>query len=109
MARIYSNSIKYRRTDKCKIAFNVIRRNNIALEIIDNGLGIKTSDLTRVFEKSFTGENGRLVSSSTGMGLYIVKRLCDKLGHKIIIESKYSEYTKVTISFNDEQYYKVVR
>lgn len=43
------------------------------------------------------------------MGLYIVKRLCDKLGHKIIIESKYSEYTKVTISFNDEQYYKVVR
>ena len=82
---------------------------NIALEIIDNGLGIKTSDLTRVFEKSFTGENGRLVSSSTGMGLYIVKRLCDKLGHKIIIESKYSEYTKVTISFNDEQYYKVVR
>lgn len=107
--QIVSNSIKYRRTDKCKIAFNVIRRNNIALEIIDNGLGIKTSDLTRVFEKSFTGENGRLVSSSTGMGLYIVKRLCDKLGHKIIIESKYSEYTKVTISFNDEQYYKVVR
>ena len=58
--QIVSNSIKYRRTDKCKIAFNVIRRNNIALEIIDNGLGIKTSDLTRVFEKSFTGETGVL-------------------------------------------------
>lgn len=107
--QIVSNSIKYHCSDNCKIAFNVIKKNNIALEITDNGRGIKASDLARVFEKSFTGENGRLVSSSTGMGLYIVKRLCDKLGHKIVIESKYGEYTKVTISFNDDQYYKVVR
>ena len=43
------------------------------------------------------------------MGLYIVKRLCDKLGHKIIVESQYNKYTKVTLYFNDDQYYNVVR
>lgn len=107
--QIVSNSIKYRRYDNCKITFNVIKNNNIALEIIDNGIGIKTSDLSRVFDKSFTGENGRLVSSSTGMGLYIVKKLCDKLGHKIVIESEYGKYTKVILYFNNDQYYNVVR
>lgn len=107
--QIVSNSIKYHQRDNCKITFNVIKRNNIALEIIDNGMGIKTSDLSRVFDKSFTGENGHLVSSSTGMGLYIVKRLCDKLGHEIIVESHYGQYTKVTLYFNDNQYYNVVR
>lgn len=107
--QIVSNSIKYHQRDNCKITFNVIKRNNIALEIIDNGMGIKTSDLSRVFDKSFTGENGHLVSSSTGMGLYIVKRLCDKLGHEIIMESHYGQYTKVTLYFNDNQYYNVVR
>lgn len=107
--QIVSNGIKYHRCDNCKITFNVIKRNNIALEIIDNGIGIKISDLSRVFDKSFTGENGHLVSSSTGMGLYIVKRLCDKLGHEIIVESDYDQYTKVIIYFNDNQYYNVVR
>ncbi|MFQ8705775.1 MAG: ATP-binding protein [Thomasclavelia sp.] len=107
--QIVSNSIKYHRQDNCKIIFNVIKNSNIALEIIDNGIGIKKSDLSRVFDKSFTGENGRRVSSSTGMGLYIVKSLCDKLGHKIIIESQYGKYTKVIIYFNDDQYYNVVR
>ncbi|MCR1961543.1 sensor histidine kinase [Thomasclavelia cocleata] len=107
--QIVSNSIKYHCQDNCKIIFKVIKTNNIALEIIDNGIGIKKSDLSKVFNKSFTGENGRLVSSSTGMGLYIVKRLCDKLGHKIIVESQYNKYTKVTLYFNDDQYYNVVR
>ena len=107
--QIVSNSIKYHCQNNCKIIFKVIKTNNIALEIIDNGIGIKKSDLSKVFNKSFTGENGRLVSSSTGMGLYIVKRLCDKLGHKIIVESQYNKYTKVTLYFNDDQYYNVVR
>lgn len=107
--QIVSNSIKYHRQDNRKITFKVVKDNNIALEIIDNGIGIKANDLNRVFEKSFTGQNGRIVSSSTGMGLYIVKRLCDKLGHQIMIESKYGEFTKVTLSFYDDQYYKVVR
>lgn len=47
---------------------------------LDNGIGIPQSDLPRVFEKGFTGQNGRTVHSSTGIGLYLCKRLCDKLG-----------------------------
>lgn len=107
--QIVSNSIKYHGKDNCKIIFNVVKNDNITLEMIDNGLGIKEADIKYVFDKSFTGDNGRLVSTSTGMGLYISKSLCDKLGHKIMIESKVQKYTKVSISFNDEQYYKVVR
>ena len=108
--QIVSNSIKYHGTSACKICFNTYYvGNNIALEIMDNGIGIKDSDLTHVFEQSFTGENGRIVSSSTGMGLYIVKKLCDKLGHQIQIASKQGEYTKVIIYFNNDQYYNVVR
>lgn len=107
--QIISNSIKYHGKDNCKIIFNVVKNNNIILEISDNGLGIKETDIKYVFDKSFTGNNGRLVSASTGMGLYISKSLCNKLGHKIMIESKFQKYTKVSISFNDEQYYKVVR
>ena len=79
------------------------------MEIIDNGIGIDKKELKYVFDKSFTGQNGRLVSSSTGMGLYITKSLFDKLGHKIKIESTIHKYTKVSIYFNDDQYYNVVR
>ena len=105
-----SNSIKYHGESDCLISFNVIQnKNHISLEILDNGIGIKDSELPYVFDKSFTGENGRLVSSATGMGLYIVKNLCHKLGHQIAIESKQGKYTKVIIDFNNEDYYKVVR
>ena len=108
--QIISNSIKYHGESDCLISFNVIQnKNHISLEILDNGIGIKDSELPYVFDKSFTGENGRLVSSATGMGLYIVKNLCHKLGHQIAIESKQGKYTKVIIDFNNEDYYKVVR
>ena len=60
-----------------------------------------------MFEKTFTGENGRTMSKSTGMGLYIVKKLCDKLGHKITIDSIKGEYTDVIISFTKNDFYKI--
>ena len=62
---------------------------------------------SNVFKKSFTGENGRNLSKSTGMGLYIAKRLCDKLGHRILIESEKNEYTIVKIIFGNNDYYKI--
>lgn len=108
--QVVSNSIKYHHQDNCRISFNAYQDNHsIALEIIDNGIGIKAEDLEYVFDKSFTGSNGRAVSSATGMGLYIVKSLCNKLGHHIKIESQYQKYTKVTLYFNDDQYFNVVR
>ena len=65
-------------------------------------------ELPRVFDKSFTGENGREFSKATGMGLYIVKKLCDKLGHAITIESVKGEYTRVKITFYKNDFYKEI-
>ena len=76
------------------------------IEIEDNGIGIPSKDLKRVFDKSFTGSNGRDKVKSTGMGLYIVKKLCNKLGHNIYIESIEKEYTKVIIEFGKNEIYK---
>lgn len=72
---------------------------SVILVIEDNGIGIEPSDLDRVFDKSFTGINGRMGRKSTGMGLYLCRKLCKKLGHVISVESSVGEYTKVRISF----------
>ncbi len=107
--QILSNSLKYRKEKNAKISIRSYETEDlICLEIWDNGRGILESDLPRVFEKSFTGENGRECSSSTGMGLYIVKNLIDKLGHHITISSLPSKYTQVTISFSKTDFYQVV-
>ena len=99
--QIINNSIKYKRNN-VESYIKIIAKEDkekTYLSIYDNGIGIPKKDIPRVFEKSFTGENGRITAKSTGMGLYIVKKLCDKLGHKINIESKKNEYTKITIIF----------
>lgn len=110
--QIMNNSIQYMDDEKdenyIKITVNE-DKNKIVLSILDNGIGIKESDRKRVFEKSFTGENGRIKKISTGMGLYIAKKLCEKLGHKIEIESKKKEYTKVSITFGKNEFYHVVK
>ena len=79
--------------------------NQITLFIKDNGIGIPKSDIPNVFKKSFTGTNGRDKIKSTGMGLYIAKKLCTKLGHKIEIESEEKEYTIVKITFGKNKLY----
>ena len=108
--QIMSNSIKYKKDKQSKIAISAEEQEDkIILSVHDNGIGIKESDLPKVFEKSFTGYNGRVKSKSTGMGLYIAKQLCTQLGHKIKIESKINEFTKVSIIFKKNNYYDVVR
>ena len=79
----------------------------VKLSIYDNGIGICKGDIDRVFDKFFTGINGREKVKSTGMGLYIIKKLCDKLGHNIYIESVFDEYTKVTIEFGKNDLYDI--
>ena len=107
--QIINNSIKYKRNIKnsyIKI-YAIDNKENIELIIEDNGIGILESDIPRVFEKSFTGYNGRIRHKSTGMGLFIAKNLCNKLGHKISIESVQNKYTKVIITFYKNEYYNV--
>ncbi len=107
--QIVSNSIKYIRSgveNYIKISAEENNK-NIMLKIYDNGIGIEKSDIHKVFDKTFTGNNGRKVETSTGMGLYIAKQLCKKLGHKITIDSKENEYTEVSIIFNKNDFYEV--
>lgn len=69
------------------------------LFIQDNGIGIKVEDINRVFERGFTGSIGRNYSKSTGMGLYLAKKLANKLGHDLSVDSIEGELTKVIIHF----------
>ena len=111
LEQIINNSIKYKRNIKnayIKIAVQE-EQDKTTLIIEDNGIGIKEADLKQVFLKSFTGENGRNVSKATGMGLFIAKNMCHKLGHQIQIESKENEYTKVFITFAKDHYYEVLK
>ena len=106
LGQIVNNSIKYVKDKDRKIKFCAKEElGKIVLEIYDNGVGISESDLPRVFDKTFTGQNGRKVASSTGMGLYICKKLCEKLGHRIWAESQEDVYTKVFVAFGKEEYY----
>ncbi len=68
----------------------------------DNGIGIPDYDLRRVTERGFTGNNGRRLGGSTGMGLFIVKGLCDQLGIGLTITSELGKYTCVALSFKED-------
>lgn len=107
--QILNNSIKYKKKNGNSLIkiYATEEKDLVNLFIYDNGIGINKSDITRVFDKTFTGENGRKDANSTGMGLYIVKKLIDKLGHKISISSKENEYTEVKITFGKNDLYNI--
>lgn len=92
LKQILSNSLKY--TDGGKIS---IYLEETTLIIEDTGIGISKEDIPRLFERGFTGYNGRMNKKSTGLGLYLSKRILDNLGHKIIISSQIEIGTKVKI------------
>lgn len=105
--QLLNNSMKYKKKDipaKIRI-FAEQETEKTVLHVWDNGVGIPAGDLPQVYKKAFTGENGRAHAKSTGMGLYIVKQLCKKLGHGIAITSKVNEYTDVVITFVKNDYY----
>lgn len=98
--QVIINAAKYRKKELPTIKiYTTDVKNGIQLIIEDNGIGIPESEISRVFEKGFTGNKGRINSKSTGLGLYLCKKLCDKLGLLISIDSKENTYTKVMITF----------
>ena len=108
--QIINNSIKYKKDKDSYIKIYIEDLSDkITLIIEDNGIGIPKADLKYVFNKTFTGSNGHEKNKSTGMGLYIAKKLCKKLGHKIEIESIKNKYTKVYITFSKNKYYDVLK
>lgn len=107
ISQILSNSLKYQNKKNRLVRIKGFEdKNNIKLEIYDNGVGIKDSDLSKVFDKGFTGSN-RNKKNASGIGLYLTKKLCDKLGIDIKIESVYLKYTKVIITFPKGNYFLI--
>lgn len=78
--QIISNAVKYRASEPYVHFFTEKKGNQVFLYIKDNGVGISQSDLPRIFEKGFIGQNGRRLQNATGIGLYLCRRLCDRLG-----------------------------
>lgn len=104
--QIIQNSIKYSKKEDKKIEISSKAKNDkVILYIKDNGIGIKKGEITRVFERGFTGENGRIIGQkSTGIGLYLCKKLCDKLSIGLELNSEKGEGTEVRIIFPKNSY-----
>lgn len=95
--QVISNALKYTKTGgKIRICMDPERKETLIIE--DDGIGIQQDDLPRVFEKGFTGYNGRDHRKSTGIGLYLCRQIIDRLNHEISISSVPGEGTKVAIS-----------
>ncbi|GMQ59269.1 sensor histidine kinase [Vallitalea sediminicola] len=98
LEQLLSNALKYTDKEDGRIEISTYEDDReYRLLIRDNGVGIKMEDIRRVFERGFTGFNGRYFEKSTGMGLYLARKLAGKLGHKLTIESKSNIYTLVRI------------
>ena len=104
--QIIQNSVKYLKDEDKKIEiFAESKNDKVILYIKDNGIGIKKGEISRVFEKGFTGENGRIIGEkSTGIGLYLCKKLCNKLGLGIELNSEKGVGTEVRLIFPKNSY-----
>ena len=94
--QLLSNAIKY--TNKGKISIYPLEDKKLVIE--DTGIGISQEDIPRIFDKGFTGYNGRTNKKATGLGLYLCKNILDKLSHKISIESEVCVKTKVILDLS---------
>lgn len=108
--QIIQNSIKYKKQDE-NLELEIFAKQNaenVVLYIKDNGIGIKKGEITRVFEKGFTGTNGRISNKkSTGIGLYLCKKLCNKLGIAIELNSIQNEGTEIRLVFPQSSYINI--
>jgi len=96
--QLLSNSLKYTSTGGIEIYFK-----DQTLYIKDSGIGIKNSDVLRVFERGFSGYNGHMTQQSSGLGLYLSKKIAEQLGHKISLHSEVGRGTTVAIRFEEKK------
>ena len=105
LSQIIQNSIKYSKEQNKEIKlYAENKKENVILYIKDNGIGIDKAEIGRVFEKGFTGTNGRQEKKSTGIGLYLCKKLCDKLCIGLEIASEKNIGTEVKLVFPKNSY-----
>ena len=96
--QLLSNSLKYTSTGGIEIYFK-----DQTLYIKDSGIGIKNSDVLRVFERGFSGYNGHLTQQSSGLGLYLSKKIAEQLGYRITLHSEVGQGTTVAIRFEEKK------
>lgn len=102
LEQILSNALKYTKQGSVKISAEE-SANGLRVLVKDTGIGIRSEDLPRIFEKGFTGYNGRMDKKASGLGLYLCKGVCEKLGHGISVASKEGEGTTVMITLQCEK------
>lgn len=108
--QILSNSLKYTNdVAPCIEIYGVTSGENTSLLIKDNGIGIREEEISRVFEKGFTGSNGRMKKKSTGIGLYLCRKLCNRLGHSIDLQSEEGQGCTVRITFPKSSYVEGIK
>ncbi len=99
--QVLSNAIKYTKSGGIHIYMDPDREATLVIE--DNGIGIREEDIPRVFERGFTGYNGRFNQRSTGIGLYLCKEILQRLSHSIAIESEVGKGTSVRIGLQTKR------
>ena len=96
LEQLLSNAVNY--TAKGEVRITVYDRKHLTVE--DTGIGIAPEDVPRIFEKGYTGYNGRMDKKSTGIGLYLVKKASEKLGHSLSVSSVAGKGSRFTIDLN---------
>lgn len=104
--QMMENSVKYRGKSPVFLIYTERGKDGVTLTMEDNGVGILPEELPRIFEKGFTGSNGRSHQRATGMGLYLCRRLCERLGIGLRAESEPGRGTKMTLDFPVSNYIK---
>lgn len=99
LGQVITNSLKYKKEDLTLQFEGEVTDTGVILKIIDNGIGIPAKDIARVFDKGFTGENGRKYAKSTGIGLYLCQKLCKKMHLAIRLVAQEGEGTQVSFIF----------
>lgn len=106
LGQLLINAGKYRKEEGCVVRIFTQKENSgVRLTVEDNGIGIPECELGRIFDKGFTGSNGRSIRQSTGIGLYLCKKLCRKLGISIDAQSEEGIYTRIRLFFPDGSSY----
>lgn len=104
LEQVLSNALKYTKDGGMIFIYTEEKENKKCLVIEDSGIGIQAEDLPRVFEKGFTGYNGRADKKSTGIGLCMCKKIMERLNHQIWIESEVDKGTKVYLDLAREEW-----
>ena len=97
---LLDNAIKFSHEDSIIYIQTSIRYEKIFISVKDTGIGIRAEDLPRIFEKGYTGVNGRENNRATGIGLYLSKKIMKRLGHRIYVTSEEGKGTKVFLEFS---------